>query len=397
MKIFGAGIKVAILAFWPIASAHNISVVDESSIVCGAERLDQYLSFLQGRRVGLIVNPTSRCGNRHLVDTLRSLGVKITKIFGPEHGYRGDQPAGAPVASYKDPATGITVVSLYGVKKKPTVKDLEDVDVLVFDIQDVGARFYTYISTMSLCMEAAAEQGKKFLVLDRPNPNGYYVDGPVLESACSSFVGMHPVPIVHGMTVGEYALMINGEKWLRDGLVCDLTVIPCLQYTHKSRYRLPIPPSPNLNTEESVYLYPTLGLFEGTVMSVGRGTERPFTVVGHPRWAEAPVKFIPRPIAGMSDQPKYSGQECRGYDLSAYALHFLKEQGRIELFWIIEAYRKIGGDFFTPYFDKLAGTPKLREQIQAAVPEAEIRRSWQEDLIKFKSIRKKYLLYPDFE
>lgn len=397
MKTLRAWIKMAVLATLSVASAQNSSVPDEIPIVCGAERLDQYLSLLQGRRVGLIVNPTSRCGKRHLVDTLRTLGVRVTKIFGPEHGFRGDQPAGKPVANYKDPATGITVVSLYGEKKKPAGEDLKDVDVLVFDIQDVGARFYTYISTMSLCMEAAAEQNKKFLVLDRPNPNGYYVDGPVLESACSSFVGMHPVPIVHGMTVGEYALMINSEKWLRNGLVCDLTVIPCLQYTHKSRYRLPVPPSPNLNTEEAVYLYPTLGLFEGTVMSVGRGTERPFTVVGHPRFAEAPVIFTPRPIPGMSDQPKYSGQECRGYDLSAYALHFLKVQGRIELFWLMEAYRNIGGDFFTPYFDKLAGTPKLREQIQAAVPEAEIRRSWQDGLMKFKSIRKKYLLYPDFE
>lgn len=369
----------------------------EIPIICGAERVNEYVPLLKGRRVGLIVNHTALCGKRHLVDTLLSLGVAVKKIFGPEHGFRGNTPAGKKVESSRDSATGLPVISLYGSRKKPTAEDLKDLDILVFDIQDVGARFYTYISTLSLCMEAAAEQGKVFLVLDRPNPNGYYVDGPVLDPSCSSFVGMHPVPIVHGLTVGEYARMVNGEGWLKNGVRCSLKVMPCAGYTHRSRYRPPVPPSPNLNTEESIYLYPSLCLFEGTVMSVGRGTPRPFTVVGHPRWKDAPVSFTPRPIPGMSDSPKFSGQTCYGYDLSQYALQVLKIRGRVEIFWLLDAYKALGGDFFTDYFDKLAGTPRLRQQIVQGIPEDEIRRSWQADLEKFMTIRKKYLLYEDFE
>jgi len=369
----------------------------QSPIICGAERIYEYLPLLKGRRVGLIVNHTALCGKRHLVDTLLSLGVSVKKIFGPEHGFRGNVPAGKKVESIRDSATGLPIISLYGSRKKPTAEDLKDVDILVFDIQDVGARFYTYISTLSLCMEAAAEQGKTFLVLDRPNPHGYYVDGPVLEPSCSSFVGMHPVPIVHGLTVGEYARMVNGEGWLRNGVRCSLQVMPCVGYSHRSRYRPPVPPSPNLNTEESIYLYPSLCLFEGTIMSVGRGTQRPFTVVGHPQWKGAPVSFVPRPLPGMSDSPKFSGQTCYGYDLSQYALQVLKVNGRVEIFWLLDAYKALGGDFFTDYFDKLAGTTRLRQQIVQGLSEEEIRRSWQADLEKFKAIRKKYLLYEDFE
>lgn len=384
------------------AQEHTLSAkasenTPEPPILCGAERMGDYLPFLKGRRVGLIVNHTALCGRRHLVDTLLSLGVSVKKIFAPEHGFRGNVPAGKKVESFRDSVTGLPVISLYGSRKKPTAEDLKDVDVLVFDIQDVGARFYTYISTLSLCMEAAAELGKAFLVLDRPNPNGYYVDGPVLEPSCSSFVGMHPVPIVHGLTVGEYARMANGEGWLKNGLRCSLQVIPCLGYTHQSRYVPPVPPSPNLNTEESVYLYPSLCLFEGTVMSVGRGTARPFTVVGHPQWKGAPVSFTPRPIPGMSDSPKYSGQTCYGYDLSQYAREVLKVKGRVEIFWLLDAYKALGGSFFTDYFDKLAGTPSLRRQIVQGLPEEEIRRGWQAGIEKYKSLRKKYLLYEDFE
>lgn len=367
----------------------------ETPVVCGADRLDQYLPWIQNRRVGLIVNPTSLCGRRHLVDTLLALKVPVKKIFGPEHGFRGDMPAGKKIDSYTDPQTGLPVISLYGEKKKPSRADLQGLDILLFDIQDVGARFFTYISTLSLAMEAAAEAGLPMIVLDRPNPNGFYVDGPLLEKSCSSFVGMHPVPIVHGMTVGEYARMVNEEGWLSGGLRCDLHIIPCLGYTHATRYHVPVPPSPNLNTQEAIFLYPSLCLFEGTVMSVGRGTMRPFTMVGHPDFKNAPFSFTPKPIPGMTDNPKFSGILCRGYDFSAY-VQLLKVRGKIEIGWIIEAYKAIGGSFFTPYFDKLAGTPQLREQILQGIPEDSIRRSWQPGLEKFKALRQRYLLYPDF-
>lgn len=372
-------------------------VTQEPPVVCGAERLKEYLPLLQGQRVGLIVNHSALCGRRHLVDTLLKLGVQVKKIFGPEHGFRGNAPAGKKVESFRDSITGLPVISLYGNRKKTIPEDLKELDVLVFDIQDVGARFYTYISTLSLCMEAAAEQGKAFLVLDRPNPNGYYVDGPVLEPSCSSFVGMHPVPIVHGLTVGEYARMVNGEGWLKGSISCSLKVVPCLGYSHRGRYKPPVAPSPNLNTEESIYLYPSLCLFEGTIMSVGRGTERPFTVVGHPDWKGAPVSFTPRPIPGMSDNPKFSGQTCYGYDLSQYGLQVLKVQGRVEIFWLMDAYKAMGGTFFTDYFDKLAGTPRLRRQIEQGLSEEAIRQSWQADLERYKAVRRKYLLYEDFE
>jgi len=366
-------------------------------IICGAERLDEYLSILLGKKVALIVNQTSRCGKRHLLDTLISLSVNVVKVFGPEHGFRGDIPAGKYVKDYKDPTTGIEVISLYGEKKKPSAKDLENVDILIFDIQDVGARFFTYISTMALCMEACAESGKKFIVLDRPNPNGFYIDGPVLEPSCSSFVGMHPVPIVHGMTVGEYAKMLNGEKWLTKNLTCDLTVIPCLNYSHKTRYIAPIPPSPNLNTPEAIYLYPSLCLFEGTIMSVGRGTQRPFTMVGHPQFKIGSFSFTPVPIEGMSDNPKFKGQKCYGYDLSQYALNILRENGRIELFWIIDSHNQFKDlNFFNDYFDKLAGNKTLRQQILSGKSEDDIRKSWENDLKKFKDIRKRYIIYEDF-
>lgn len=370
----------------------------DKEITVGAAQFSKYLPDLQGKKVGLVVNQTSVVGNTHLVDTLLSLKVNVARIFGPEHGFRGNAAAGKHVADEKDGKTGIAVVSLYGSNKKPGAEQIKDLDVLIFDIQDVGARFYTYISTMTYVMEACAENNKKVIVLDRPNPNGYYVDGPVLEKGFESFVGMHPVPIVHGMTVGEYAKMVNGEKWLSGQKIADLKIIPCLNYNHSDHYKLPVKPSPNIQNMEAVYLYPTLCLFEGTVMSVGRGTDKPFQVLGHPSMKDANYKFTPQSIPGVSDSPKFKGQECYGYDLSDFSVFYLKDTGSIYIFWLIDSFKRLnmGPSFFTDYFDKLAGNKTLREQIIKGVSEQEIRKSWEKGIEEFKSIRSKYLLYPDF-
>lgn len=357
-----------------------------------------YLPLLKGRSIGIVANNTSLLNQTHLVDTLISLKVNVTKIFGPEHGFRGDQPDGKGILDGKDPKTGIEVISLYGNHKKPTQADLKDIDVLLFDIQDVGARFYTYISTLTYIMEACAENNIPLIVLDRPNPNGFYVDGPVLKSAFTSFVGMHRIPIVYGMTIGEYAKMVNGEKWLKEEKQCNLTVIKCDNYTHDSRYQLPVRPSPNLQDMKAIYLYPSLCLFEGTVVSVGRGTDSPFKVYGHPQMTLGSYLFIPEPIKGISDEPPLKGLICVGQNVEK-ASEKIKKDGKIELVWLIGAYKNIGSktEFFNAYFDKLSGNSKLREQIIAGKSETEIRRSWQPDLDAFKKIRKKYLLYPDFE
>jgi uncharacterized protein YbbC (DUF1343 family) len=288
------------------------SVAQESKpLVLGAERIDVYLKELKGKRVGLVVNQTSTIMHTHLVDTLKSLGINIKKVFAPEHGFRGDHSAGAVIKNGIDDKTGLPVVSLYGSTKKPSVEMLADIDIMVFDIQDVGVRFYTYISTMHYVMEACAEQGKKVVVLDRPNPNGFYIDGPVLQEAYKSFIGMHPIPLVHGLTVAELAKMINGEKWLKNGVQCSLVVVPCLNYNHQTLYQLPIKPSPNLPNMNSVYLYPYLGLFEGTNVSIGRGTELPFQVVGRPGF-KGSYSFTPKNIPGIADDPKFEGKLCGG-------------------------------------------------------------------------------------
>jgi uncharacterized protein YbbC (DUF1343 family) len=364
----------------------------------GAEQTDKYLPLLQGKRVAVIANQTSIIGHQHLVDSLLKLGVNIVKVFGPEHGFRGNHSDGAHVSSEKDARTGLPVVSLYGKNQKPTAEQLSNVDVILFDIQDVGCRFYTYISTMSLAMEAAAENGKDFLVLDRPNPNGFYVDGPVLQKGFESFVGMHPIPIVHGMTVGEYAKMVNGEGWLKNGVKCRLNVIPCKNYTHKMQYTLPVAPSPNLPSRESILLYPTLCLFEGTDVSIGRGTATPFEIVGAPWWKEAPYVFTPKSIPGASENPKFKGLECRGYNLHEFS-DMIRGIRSLYLFWLLDAYKNCPdkSKFFTSYFEKLAGSNALKEAIVAGKSEEEIRASWQDDLATFKQIRAKYLLYPDFE
>lgn len=383
-------------------SRKALAEADTKNIIVGAERLDEYLYKLKGKNIGLVVNHTSLAGTSyrapHLADTLLKLNIAVKKIFTPEHGFRGTASAGEMVESNIDPKTGLPVISLYGSKKKPEPDDLKDLDLLIFDIQDVGARFYTYISTMHYVMEACAENGKPLIVLDRPNPNGFYVDGPVLDTAFRSFVGMHPVPIVHGMTVGEYARMINGQKWLKGGKKCDLTVIPCLNYDHRTFYNLPVRPSPNLPTMTAIYLYPSLCLFEGTAISVARGTDKPFQALGYPEFPSGGFGFQPRSQPGAKD-PLYEGIICYGIDLSALPHSRFKEKKSLDLSWLLDFYQRYPyrEKFFTPFFEKLAGNAELRRQIEAGKTEEEIRTSWQPELEKFKKVRRKYLLYQDFE
>lgn len=378
-------------------SGNSLAAASETALRTGAECTERYLPLLEGKRVAVCGNQTSVVAKTHLVDTLLSRKVNVVKLFCPEHGFRGQAEAGATIASGKDPLTGLPVVSLYGKNKKPTAEQLQGVDVVLFDLQDVGCRFYTYISTLHYVMEAAAENGVKVIVLDRPNPNGFYVDGPVLEPQYKSFVGMHPVPIVYGMTIGEYARMINGEKWLANGVQCDLTVIKIEGYTHETRYVLPVAPSPNLQTAEAIYLYPSLCLFEGTNVSVGRGTDQPFEMYGAPGMQSGDYRFTPRAIPGVSENPPFKGQECRGYLLHDIAADNLNNPGRLNLSYLLTAYRNCvdQSSFFLKnnFFDKLAGTDQLRKQLVVGASEEEIRASWEPDLEKFRHIREQYLLY----
>ncbi|MBW3128509.1 exo-beta-N-acetylmuramidase NamZ family protein [Hymenobacter profundi] len=357
----------------------------------GAAQFSRYLPQLKGKRVGLVVNQTSRVGQAYLVDTLLAQGVGVKTIFAPEHGFRGEAADGATIKDGKDARSGLPVRSLYGATKKPTPEMLQDLDVLIFDIQDVGTRFYTFISTLHYVMEAAAEQGKEVVVLDRPNPNGWYVDGPVLDPALKSFVGLDPLPIVHGLTVGELAQMLNGENWLAGGVQCKLTVVPVAGYTHATRYELPVRPSPNLPTAQSVALYPSLCLFEGTDVSVGRGTNTPFEILGSPKQpASRPFTFVPTPNPGSTDPPQ-KGQTCRGVNL-----HDAKVEG-FTLRYLLDFYQQSTAkdQFFNKGFERLAGTKELRPQIIAGKTEAEIRKSWEPGLSQYKQLRKKYLLYPE--
>ena len=364
-------------------------------VVVGAERLSQYLPQLQGQRVGLVINQTSRVGSAYLVDTLRARGVNVTAIFAPEHGFRGEAADGATIADGRDARSGVPVRSVYGKTKKPTAEMLADVDVLIFDIQDVGARFYTFISTLHYVMEAAAEQNKAVLVLDRPNPNGDLVDGPILEPAHQSFVGLDPLPIAHGLTVGELAQMMNQEKWLAGGRSCRLTVVPMQQgYTHATAYHLPVRPSPNLPTDHAVALYPSICLFEGTNVSVGRGTTTPFEVIGSPSQpATRPHSFVPTPNAG-SPTPPLKGQRCYGLDLANAPA---RADGGLMLKYLLDFYQQSTdkAHFFGKYFEELSGTDALRQQIVAGKSEAAIRASWEPGLRQFRALRKKYLLYPE--
>ncbi|MDR2979543.1 MAG: DUF1343 domain-containing protein [Bacteroidales bacterium] len=370
-------------------------------IVMGAERTNAYLSLLQDKRVGVCGNLTSRMGTTHLVDTLLEMKVNVVKIFCPEHGFRGEAEAGAHIASSKDEKTGLPIVSLYGNNRKPKPEQVSDLDIIIFDIQDVGCRFYTYISTLHYVMESAAENGVAVIVFDRPNPNGYFVDGPVLDMKYKSFVGMHPIPVVHGMTIGEYARMINGEGWLLNKASCKLTIIEMENYTHDSRYSLPYPPSPNLQTDEAIYLYPSLCLFEGTPVSIGRGTTKPFQIFGHPLLTVGDYYFTPEPIKGVSESPPQKGKNCRGFDLTSQTATQLNGSNYFSINYVIAAYKNFPKTetFFTnkEFFDKLVGQGMLRQQIIDGVSEEDIRASWQPELNQFKQIRQKYLLYPDFK
>ncbi len=363
---------------------------DSSNLILGAGQLDSILPEISNKNVGLLVNHTSYAGDKHLVDLLLEKDIKIQAIFAPEHGFRGKADAGEEIKDGVDQKTGIKVMSLYGNTKRPSKSMMEGLDVVIFDIQDVGVRFYTYISTMHYMMEACAENGVKMIVLDRPNPNGSIVDGPILDPKYKSFVGMHPIPVIHGLTVGELALMINGEGWLRDGLKCDLQVVPMLHWKHSDHYTLPIPPSPNLPNDRAVKLYPSLCFFEGTHISIGRGTLFPFQVIGYPDKRFGEFSFTPQSIDGMAKQPMHEGTTCFGIDLRQAT-----PPDHLDLGYILQYYKlwNSADPFFTRYFDTLAGTDKLRLQIEKGVSLGEIRKSWEEGLNSFKEKRKKSLLY----
>ena len=373
--------------------AHNLAFGHD--IKTGAQQTESYFGLLQGKNVGIVVNQSSLIGKTHLLDTLLSAGISVKKIFSPEHGFRGNHGAGDKVNSSLDSKTGLPIVSLYGNHKKPTKEDLTGIDYLVFDIQDVGVRFYTYTSTMHYAMEACAEYTIPFMVLDRPNPNGYFVDGPILEMKHKSFIGMHPVPIVHGLTVGEYARMINGEGWLKDSLKCDLKVISMKDYNHHMEYKLPIKPSPNLPNSTSIYLYPSLCLFEGTPLSIGRGTEKPFQCLGSPTMKQGSYFFTPKSIPGVAPNPKFKNQKCQGYLLETFGSSYIPVHKRIYLNWIILIYGQSDNKetFFLKNFNLLAGNSTLKKQIKDGKTQEEIYASWDKGVKEFKLMRKKYLLY----
>ncbi|MBI4648182.1 MAG: DUF1343 domain-containing protein [Bacteroidia bacterium] len=373
--------------------------IEYTDVKVGAERTEIFIPMLKNKNVGIVANQTSLINTTHLVDSLVSLKVKVIRICSPEHGFRGDADAGEHVSNYTDLKTGVPVISLYGNNKKPKVNDLDEIDIIIFDIQDVGVRFYTYISTLHYIMEACAENEIELIVLDRPNPNGFYIDGPVLDMQYKSFVGMHAVPIVHGMTIGEYAQMINGEGWLGNKAKCKLKIITCINYSHKVYYKLPVKPSPNLPDMESVYLYPTIGLLEGTIMSVGRGTDFPFQVYGEPEFSDTSFSFIPASISGAAKNPKYRGITCYGKDLRNMGSEIIVPEKKIHLEWLRVAYlgSSVQNKFFDSFFNNLAGNSKLKQQIIAGTDIETVRSEWQEGIYKFKVTRKKYLLYEDFE
>lgn len=402
----------------------SLTVFSQPPIHPGADQMEEYLPLLKGKRVGVFANPTSRVEGAHLVDTLMKSGVRVVVIFGPEHGFRGDADAGEKVGNYIDKETGIPVVSLYGKKRAPSPEDLKNVDILLFDIQDVGVRFYTFISSMQEYMQSAFINNKPLIILDRPNPNGFYVDGPVLEPAFSSFIGKQPIPIVYGMTIGEYALMLAGENWLTEDAnkaynrfknlpptsdtPFHFMIIKNKNYTHNSKYVPPVKPSPNLPDIQSIYLYPSTCFFEGTSLSEGRGTDKPFQKFGAPSLPKNLYSFTPEPNAGAKHS-KHFGEVCYGWNLSGTPKQVLKKiDGHIQLKWVLQAYRLFpdkskfflvpkSGDMAHSFFDKLAGNDELWKQIRDGVSEAKIRASWQPKLDQFKKIRKKYLLYKDFE
>ncbi len=372
-----------------------LNIFDAEDAIAGASRLEIYLPMLEGKNVGIVANQTSIFNNTHLIDTLLNAGASIKKIFTPEHGFRGTADEGALINNSIDEKTQLPIISLYGNNKKPNKEQLEGIDILMFDLQDVGVRFYTYISTMTYIMEAAAENNIPLIILDRPNPNGFYIDGPVLKKENASFVGLHEIPVVYGLTIGEYALMVNGEYWLNDSLQCDLTVVPLGNYFRNAIYRLPVKPSPNLPNWESVYLYPSLCFFEGTIVSVGRGTEMPFQVYGHPDMNND-FSFIPKQSDGRR-APLLCDKECHGEYLREYAINFNHNKRQMNLSWLINAYEQLKDNekFFNNFFIKLSGSKSLQEQIESGASEEEIRESWNKDIEEYKKTRKKYLIYND--
>ena len=367
---------------------------NDNQVIPGAYRIDDYRDLIKGKTLAIVANQTSMVGETHLVDLLIKEGMNVAAIMSPEHGFRDMADAGARIESGKDLITGLPVISLYGANRKPTPENLKGIDIVIFDLQDVGTRFYTYISTLSYVVEACAENKVKCIIFDRPNPNGFYFDGNILDPAYKSFVGMHPVPIVHGMTIGEYANMINGEGWLEGGIKCDLTVITCKNYNHSTYYTLPVNPSPNLANQNAIYLYPSTCFFEGTNLSLGRGTPYAFQVYGSPLLPDRGFSFTPESIAGATNPPLL-GQKCYGVDLRNAMNAGIVPKPQINLEWIINAYNDFPdkNSFFTRYFDTLAGGPTLRQQIQRGLSAAQIRESWKEGLEKFGKIRAKYLLY----
>ncbi len=396
------------------SSIHGENTTNEAvqpSVSVGLANIPEILSLCGDLSVAAMVNQTSVINGVHLIDTLMAHAVNIQNIFAPEHGFRGNADAGELIKDGRDTKTGLPIISLYGDNKKPKLERLGEtkklegdietgvsqIDLFIFDLQDVGARFYTYISSLHYIMEACAQANIPLVVLDRPNPNGHYVDGPLMEMEFQSFVGMHEIPIVHGMTVGEIALMIKGEKWLDTENELDLTVVKCQNYDHNTMYELSIPPSPNLPNMKSIYLYPSLCLFEGTAVSIGRGTDLPFQIYGHPSFTNETFAFMPQPSYGAKN-PKLNGELCLGENLSLRSETQLADL-HLDLSFLLKAYQNYPDqdNFFTSFFTKLAGTKKLQEAIENGESEAEIKASWQEDLNRFKVTRKSYLLYDDFE
>lgn len=376
----------------------QVEIQSYSTITTGAQQTDLYLPKLKNKKVAIVTNASGIINNKHLVDTLLKHHIKIVKIFGPEHGFRGNADAGEKVVSGKDKKTHIKVISLYGSHKKPTLEDLKDIDIVVYDIQDVGVRFYTYISTMTYVMEACAENKKQLIILDRPNPNGFYIDGPVMTEKYKSFLGLHAVPIVYGMTCGEYAKMINGEGWLKNKLVCNLEIIPLKNYDRKKYIsNLPIKPSPNLPNDSAVLFYPYLGLFEGTIMSVGRGTSTPFQVIGSPIESDFKYTFTPKSTL-ISKFPKYQDTICFGVDLNPLFYSQLNKK-LIDINWLHLFYNKMPNKqsvFFDKNFNYHSGNDDLQNQIKSNMNDNDIRETWQPQIDAFKIIRKKYLIYDDF-
>ena len=386
---------LSLLFVLTLNAQNRLNIKAYNSVICGSQQFSNYLPLLNNKRVGIVTNITGVIGKTSIVDTLLKLKVNVKKIFGPEHGFRSDTEAGEKVQNNKDKRTGLPVISLYGSNKKPTKEQLQDLDVLVYDIQDIGVRFYTYISTLCYVMEACAESNKELIVLDRPNPNGFYIDGPVLKAEFKSFLGLHSVPVVYGMTTGEYATMANEEGWLKDKVKCQIKVIKMQKYERKASYKLPIKPSPNIPNSTAVILYPGLGLFEGTIVSLGRGTAFPFQVIGHPAYSDTTFSFTPKPTE-LSKEPKYFNKRCFGLDLRKEK-YLVNHPKKIDLRGLMIMYTNLkGSDFFDKNFNFHAGNSELQSQLKAGLSEAEIRKSWQADIDTFKLIRKKYLLYADF-